>query len=259
MNRHKNALEASGLKRPVRPSKQAFSRIVRQFDLDIKQAAELRALVEHFLADAHQHLDRLEKSPPQRDLAKRLRRIERYLRLAREEAERGKSVLDGILPGELSRMIGGMLTYAALEKYTGETRAPIVAEQKMKAVRGKRGGLSIRFLEEHTAFERESIGQKHAAFLFVGLLAELHRPLGRWVERDKRKAGVRPNVFQDLLIGRLAAASMRVLGSRATSTAKGRFVDLCIALLDGMRVPSGNVAKAVGVVLKKRRDGLVEP
>jgi hypothetical protein len=255
MKRMTNALEASGLKRPVKPSNEEIARIIRLFDLFPHQAAELQALIDDFIAISREHLNKLERSLPQRDLALRLRRIEKSLRLVCEEAERSRKYLDEILPSELSRMIGGVLTYAALEKLTGSKQGTGNYRQVIKNILPKHGNISIPILEEHTAFERQSLGQKHAAIIFRSLLHDIHRPLARWVELDKRKAGRKSNALQDLLIERLATASVDIIGRKPSSTPNGRFVELCRAVLDSMGFPLGNTQKVVAAVLKRRRAG----
>jgi hypothetical protein len=247
------ALAVSGLKRPTRPSTAAKAKIVRAFKLSDVQAHELRLVIDHFMADVDGYLQELERIPPRSERAGRLRRIEKALRRVKYEVEKSGKVLDHLLPFDQSERLGSKHTFTAISDVVGSPQAPPNVDAIVQDIITRDGRLSIQALETALEYKRRALGLKYPGAIFRAMINDLYAPLGDWVERDKRISGRKPLIVRNRLIERLAEASEDILGARATSTAKGRFVGLCAAVLDAMKIPSDGVEKAVVAVLKNRK------
>lgn len=259
MTSPKTALEASGLKPPVRPSAEDEAEIVRSFELSADQAHELHLTIGHFIEDVSGYLAELARIPPRSERANRLRRIEKALRRVQYEVQTSGDLLDHLLPFELSEKLGCKLTFAAIGEAVGSPQEPVNFEGAAQDIIAREGRLSMQALEATFAYKRRALGLAHGGAIFRSMIDDLYVPLGRWVELDKKKSGAKPKQFRNLVIGRLAEASQDILGTEATGTANGRFVRLCAAVLNAMKIPSRGVEKAVETVLKQRRADACQP
>ena len=245
MSQKPSALDVSGLPRPVHPSAEKIAEIVRVLGLSPVQAYELQILIEHFLADIDAYLQQLNRLAPRPERARRLRRIEKALRRVQYEVEKSGELLDELLPFDLSQKLGRKLTFAAIGEAIGKPVAPRQFDYAMRSLLERDSPLSMQAIDEVFEAEREGLGLNHAGAVFRSLTNDLYEPLGQWVKLDKRPPGRKALRFRNLLVERLAEASNDVLGEPATSTANGRFVQLCSAVLDAAAISSEGVENVV--------------
>ena len=258
MSQKQSALDVSGLSRPDHPSAESVAEIVRVLGLSQSQAHELQILIDHFLADVDADLQQLSRLAPRPERARRLRRIEKALRRVQYEVEKSGELLDELLPFDLSQKLGRKLTFTAIGEAIGTPVAPRQFDYAMRSLLERESPLSMQAIDETFEAERESLGINHPGAVFRSMIEDLYEPLGQWVKLDKRRPGRKALRFRNLLVERLAEASNDVLGEPATSTANGRFVQLCSAVLDAMAISSEGVENAVeGAVkaLKQRAEG----
>ena len=260
MKRPLNALEESNFMMPVQLSEKERKRMMlmlrrnlRPLDLSAEQKRELYLVLEHYLQDLEAWRAELLRIKPRSERAMYLRRIEKALRLVHDEVHRRKDLLNDILPSDLSENLGGKMTFAALAAATGAGRLSSNLRLQIKASARRKESISIESIEAEFDYKRRAIGLQYAGPIFKSMIDDLYAPLKNWVERDKRSAGRKPMLLRNMLLERLVEASPRILGVRASSTAKGRFVDLCVVVLPIVRLPTEGVEKAVGAVLRKRQ------
>jgi hypothetical protein len=145
------------------------------------------------------------------------------------------------------------MTFAALREAAGPSKWASNLRLSPEVLTKCKNLNDIESVEAAFDYKRRALGLQHAGRIFKSMIDDLYSPLGQWVERDKKVAGRKPMHLRNMLIERLVEASPRILGRRATSTANGRFVQLCAAVLPVIRLPSDGVEKAVAAILKTRK------
>lgn len=232
---------------------QMLRRDLRPLKLTAAQESELYLVLEHYFQDIEAWQAELQRIKPRSKRAMRLRRIEKALRRVQYEVESSGEILNEILPFDLSERLGGKMTFAALRAAAGPSKWASNLRLSPKVLIKCRNLDDIESLEAVFDYKRRALGLEHAGRVFKSMIDDLYAPLGQWVERDKKVAGRKPMQLRNMLIERLVEASPRILGRRATSTEKGRFEQLCTAVLPAVRLPSDGVQKAIVAVLKTRK------
>jgi hypothetical protein len=112
--------------------------------------------------------------------------------------------------------------------------------------------MTMEDLEAYYCNERVVLGYQHGGEILKHLIDVVHADLKSWVERDRLNKGGRPaSIFRQYIIQRLAERAPLIIGKRATTTAKGRFAELCLAVLPACGFHSEGMEKAIEAVLRK--------
>ena len=254
MNRKTTALDVSKLSKPVRPSAEEVSEIVRVLGLSRTQAHELQLLIDHLLADIDAFFEELSRLAPRPERARRLHRIEKAFSRLRYEVETSGDLLDEILPFDLSQKLGGKLTFSAIGEAIGQSVSPRQFDYAIRKLLEREPHLSMRGIDQTFEAERQSLGLNHAGAIFRSMIYDLYEPLGLWASLNKRRPGTKPRWIRNLLVERLAESSVDILGQPATGTADGRFVQLCTAVLNIMEISSEGVEEAVEKAVKTLKE-----
>jgi hypothetical protein len=107
-------------------------------------------------------------------------------------------------------------------------------------------------LEQRFCSERLAFGYKHGAEILRYFIGAIYADLKSWVELDRHNEGGRPaDIYRRYIIQRLAERSPWIIGTRATTTAKGKFEKLCVAVLPACGFHSKGIEKAIEAVLGK--------
>jgi hypothetical protein len=240
---------------PVKPSQETFERVVRDCNLTERQAHELSIVIAHLLADAEVYIATLNKVAPRTRRAERLNRMERAFRKLHYEVKTSGDLMSQFLPFDAMEALGSALTFTAISKAIGEERAPRNFSHFVNQILERDGHLTMESLEAQFDPQRRALGIEFGHLLFGALMDELYRPFARWVELEKKNKGGAPQkFFRNLIIKRLAGASQGVIGTRATSTARGRFASLCNSVLLAMGQSPDGLEKAIPAILKKMKD-----
>jgi hypothetical protein len=248
-----SAFSVSGLEPPTSPTDESIKAIAKSFKLTKAQGHELRLEIKHLMADVEVYINTLKSKSPRADLANRLKRIGKALRRVHYEVEKSGDMLNELLPFDVTEKLGAKLTFAAISQAVGSPKTPRSFHHFVQQVESQDGRLTMEGLERVFETQRRTLGIEHGHLLFKAMIDDLYRPFARWVELDRKPPGAPPLFFRNLVIKRLAKASKDILGSKATSTAGGRFVQLCDAVLTAMKLPSDGVEKAAAAVLKRMK------
>jgi hypothetical protein len=238
-----------GVSLPVAPSGENVTAIARKLDLTEQQKRALRVFFDDFARDVEARVREHEHRPLRRKLANRLKRIEKALRKIHQEVQNSGDLLDDLVPRDIGDRLGAQLTFSAISEAVQEEKLPLNFEVFRQEVAERDGGLTMSALEKIFVFQRRTLGVMYGAILFRRMINDLYCPFRRWVETDK---GPKPKFFRNLVIQRLAASSMDIIGKMASSSPGGRFTSLCAEVLTAMRLTTDLVEKAVKVELRKR-------
>jgi hypothetical protein len=73
-----------------------------------------------------------------------------------------------------------------------------------------------------------ALGYEYGGEILKYFIDGIYADLKSWVELDRADTGGRPaDIYRQYMIQRLAARSLWIIGERATTTAKGKFENLC--------------------------------
>jgi hypothetical protein len=172
------------------------------------------------------------------------------------EIHRWKETMTDFLPLDTLEAMGLLMSYSAMEaalKRNIDSR-DVKGEVELLAADGH----EVRIAEIEELFEyrrqREALGLKHGPELLAHLVERIYGPIKTWIELDRRNPGGRPsNMVRDYLLRRLAETAPRIIRSRATATARGKFVRLCAAVFRACGVSNRGIEKAVERTLAKQR------
>jgi len=90
--------------------------------------------------------------------------------------------------------------------------------------------------------------------ILAHFIDQVYMPLEKWVALDKlNKGGRPPKLYRQFMIQKLAERSSWIVGRQATTTPKGKFAELCIAVLPACGFDSEGIEKAIEGVLGKMK------
>src|SRR5262245_865057 len=242
-----------GVSLPVAPSGENVTAIARKLDLTERQKRALRVFTDDFARDVEARAREHEHRPLSRKLAKRLKRIEKVLRKIHQEVQNCGDLLDYLVPDDIGDRLGAQLTFSAISEAVQEEKTPLNFDVFRQVVAERDGGLTMSALEKIFEFQRRTLGVMHGPILFRRMINDLYFPFRRWVEADKESPGPKPKFFRKLVIQRLVASSVDIIGKKASSSPGGRFTSLCAEVLTAMGLSTDRVKKAVKAELRKRK------
>jgi hypothetical protein len=174
-----------------------------------------------------------------------VKRLEKALCALRKEVDNNFDVIGEILPAGVGEYLGESLTSAAFTSATGKRKVPEPRSPKSKS----------RILALFLAYE---LHYQHGPVLLRAVLKGVHDPIRDLVELQRRnKGGHPPNFIRNRVLDRLIESSNAIIGKRATSTAGGRFVELCDVVLRALDQETTGLEKAIAARLRRRKRNVV--
>jgi hypothetical protein len=276
------------------PKSDDWKNIVHHLKLTTTQARELEITIRHVLADIDSYRLAKSKAPPRKVLVAALRRMEKALAVVQAEMERSEHLMKHYLPSNTLEFIGKSFTFTAIQQaVTKGVSAPIFehgihgtigkngptrgsgsfpaasipatphASNERRSRRSRRplwtGSTTMEDLEAYYCNERVVLGYKHGGEILKHFIDVIQADLKSWVELDRRNKGGHPaNIFRRYIVQRLAERAPLIVGKRATTTAKGKFAELCIAVLPACGFGSKGIEKAIEAVLAKMNERKLE-
>jgi hypothetical protein len=233
------------------PDRGAWRYLVRDLKLTKQQANELGIAILHVILDLKPHQTRQAEKP---ELVARLKSLETAFQRLQLELNRSAHRLDKFLPHNMLEAIGKSLTFTAMAQALGTDVFPAKTDNDIRRLISGRMAISMAHLEARYTPQRETLGLKYGHLILKHHIESLWAPLKNWVEQDKRNKGGRPpDVVRNFLIDQLAEAAPKIIGKRASISASGKFVELCLRVLPACGLSSDGVEKAVVSVVRKRR------
>ena len=241
------------------PREQRLRAIARDFKLDAAAAAKLEDTVLDALGVLTAYRSQPNAEPNRSLRIRRLKNIDKYLRLLRGELARAKDDLGVILPFATRSALGEGFTFSTLQRLISP-EVKTTNTDLMIAVRfeeAKEPGTTpptILDLEEHSRGARQAAGLKHGGDLLRNHLAELHAPITQWLKLDRLDKGGRTvQLERQYLAYRLAEACPEILGRAAPVAVTGTFVDLCERVFEDCGLSKKGVLQLVPRVVRQLR------
>jgi hypothetical protein len=257
----------SGQRNPSRgaefslPSPDAFDKLVRDQKLERVPAHELRIVLYHVDKDLEYRRKTFEGRQPRDELVRRLKRIAKCVDDLEFELHRWRKTINDFLPQDSRAEIGLLMSYSAMEAALNTEIRRRDLKSEVENLATEDPDFRMAQIEELLAPHREARGLEHGGEFFTHYIERINKPMKHWIELDRFNRGGRPlkNLARDLLLFRLAEAAPAIIGRRATATAGGPFVRLCVAVVVacglGDRGIERAVEKAIAELSKQRRKG----
>jgi hypothetical protein len=235
------------------PKADDWKSIVRDLKLTRAQEKELEITIRHVLADIDSYRAVESKKPPRDILVAALKRLEKALGRVQSEMARSEDLMNHYLSSNTLEFIGKSFTFTAMKMAVTNGVFTIRLDNDLTQMIEESRSITVTDLEECCCNERIALAYRHGGEILKNFIDVIYTELNSWVEMDKKNKGGRPaNNFRRHIIQRLAQRSSLIVGKRATTTAKGRFVELCIAVLPACGFRSKGIEKAIEAVLGKR-------
>lgn len=203
------------------------------------------------LADIEKYLIK-RKEFPRETLVPALKRLEKALGRVHHEMMRSKHLVDNFLPSKTLEFIGTSFTFSAIGKAVAKDVFPMDPDGAIQSMVERNKYTTTADLESHFYNDRMALGYKYGGEILKHFIDVIYADLKSWVELDRRNRGGRPaDIYRQYMIQQLAARSPSIIGQEATTTAGGKFEDLCVAVLDACGFCSTGIEKAIAAVLKK--------
>ena len=237
------------------PKPDDWKNIVHDLKLTKIQERELEITVRHVLADIERYRAVERKSPPRDKLVAALKRLEKALRRLQYEIDSTANHMEYFLPHDTMEYIGWSLTFSAIGEALGTDVFPKNFDLQLQRMSSKGGPITLPSLEDLSQPMRRALGLKHGHVILAHFIDQVYAPLKKWVSLNKLNKGGRPaeNIFRSFIIRRLAERSSLIVGRCATTTPKGKFAELCIAVLPACGWSSDGIEKAIEAVLGKMK------
>jgi hypothetical protein len=235
-------------RRLVFPRPDDWKDIVRDLKLTEEQAQELKFTIQQVLAN----IRRYQARPQRVTLVSALKRLEKALSGVQYEMARSPHLMNDFLPHKTLEFIGTSFTFTAIAQAVGEDVVPIDPDGPIQSIVERNNFVTMADLEGHFNGDRMALGHKYGGEILKNFIDVIHADLKAWVEADRGNRGGHPaDIYRQYMIQRLAARAPWIIGEEATTTAKGKFVDLCVAVLNACEFSSEGIEKAIPVVLEK--------
>jgi hypothetical protein len=229
-----------------------WKNIVRDLKLTKAQENELEITIRHVLADIEKYLAIKRKQLPRDILVAALKRLEKALGKVQSEMVCSELLMSHFLPNKTLEFIGEPFTFTAIQKAVTKGIFTILFDDDVQNRIERNSSMTMADREERYRNERVGLGYKHGAEILKHFIDVIHADLKSWVELDRRNTGGRPaDIYRLYMIQRLAARAPWIIGKEATTTAKGKFENLCVAVLPACGFSSEGIEKAIAAVLGK--------
>jgi hypothetical protein len=230
------------------PAPDDWKNIVHDLKLTKTQEQELEITIRHVLATIRSRPER-----PRRDiLVAALKRLEKALDRVRYEIARSQHLMNYFLPGQTLEFIGTSFTFTAIGQAVGKNVFPIDPDFSIQNMVERNTFVTIADLESYFHSDRMALGHKYGGEILKHFIDVIHADLKSWVEADRSNTGGRPaDIYRQYMIQRLAARAPWIIGEEATTTAKGKFVGLCVEVLNACGFSSEGIEKAIPIALGK--------
>jgi hypothetical protein len=235
-----------------KPTPQAFDDLVRDQKFDALQEHQLGLVLYHVDEDLKEQQKRLEGRKPRSELVRRLKRIAKILGdLEYEMGRWGK--LNDFLPADTREEIGVLMSFSAMETaLKTEIQTPELRSE-IESLLSECPDFRMVQVEDRLLARRQGRGLDCGGELFAHMIERVNQPIKTWFELDRRNRGGRPrkNFARDLLLYRLAESASGIIGRKATTTARGRFVRLCHAVTIACGLDDRGIERAVEKAIKE--------
>lgn len=269
------------------PKSDDWKNVVHHLKLTRTQKRELEITIRRILADIESFRLAKSKETPRDVLVAALKRMEKALAVVQAEMERSEHLMKQYLPSSTLEFIGKSFTFTAIRQaVTKGVSAPIFEHDLAETIgnddltpdsgsfsaapiparshvsneaRSRRSRTPLRThsvtmedLEAYYCNERVVLGYQYGAEILKHFVDVVHADLKSWVDQDRHNKGGRPgNILRQYAIRRLAERAPLIIGKRATTTAKGKFSELCVTVLPVCGLRSEGLEKAIEAVLRK--------
>ena len=230
------------------PVPKDWKNIVHDLKLTTIQEEELGITIRQVLANIHRY-----RARPQRNiLVGALKRLKKTLGGVEYQMARSEHLMNDFLPHKTLEFIGTSFTFTAIGHAVGENVVPIDPDCTIQSMVERDNFVTMADLENHFKNDRMALGYKYGGKILKHFIDVIHQDLKAWVEADRRNRGGHPaDIYRRYMIHQLAARAPWIIGEEATTTAKGKFVGLCVAVLNACGFSSEGIEKAIEVVLEK--------
>jgi hypothetical protein len=232
------------------PASDEWKDIVHDLELTKTQERELEITIQQVLAIIHGYQAR-----PQRDtLVAALKRLEKTLNRVQYEMARSNHLMNYFLPSKTLEFIGTSFTFTAIGQAVGKDVFPMDPDGAIRSMVERNNFVTMADLERHFYNDRMALSYKYGGEILKHFIDVIHADLKSWVELDRHNTGGRPaDIYRRYMIQRLAARAPWIIGKEATTTAKGKFVNLCAHVLPACGFSSEGIEKAIAAVLGKMK------
>lgn len=237
------------------PNPDDWKNIVHDLKLTTTQERELDITIRRVLADIEYYQALKSKSPPRDDLVAALKRLEKALGKVQSEMARSKHLMSHFLSNNTLEFIGKSFTFSAIGQAIEKDVFLTRLDHDIRYMIEKNNAITMAELEAFSCGDRMGLSYKHGAEILCHFIDVIHADLKSWTDLKRRDTGGHPadNIFRSYIIQRLAARSSFIVGRRATTTPKGKFAELCIAVLPACGFHSDGIEKAIEAVLGKMK------
>jgi len=238
------------------PKPDDWKNIVRDLKLTTTQERELEITSRHVLADIESYQAVKSKAPPRHIFVAALKRLEKALDRVQSEMESGGHLMNQYLPSNTLEFIGASFTFSAIGQAIAADVFPGDHDFAIQKMIERNNFISMADLEKHFYNDRVALGYKYGGEILKHFIDVIHADLNTWVELERRNQGGRPaDISRKYIIRRLAEMSPKIIGESATTTAQGKFAELCIAVLPACGFSSEGIEKAIEAVLGRTNVG----
>jgi hypothetical protein len=230
------------------PAPDDWKNIVHDLRLTKIQRKELEITIRHVLRTISSRPAR----PRRGILVAARKRLERALNGVRCEMARSKHLMNYFLPSKTPEFIGTSFTFTAIGQAVGKDVFPTYDDYVIQSMIDRQEFVTMAVLENQFYGDRMALGYQYSGEILKHFIDVIHADLKAWVEADRSNTGARPaDIYRQLMIWQLAARAPWIIGEEATTAAKGKFVGLCVAVLDACGFSSEGIEKAIPAVFGK--------
>lgn len=255
MSKHASAAkEYEQVMRFKLPPKDDWEEAVRTLGLSESGEACLLDLLLEINADIEMQKLHTDNHLTRDQAIKKLKEIEKAAKALRALISENEKQLPDFIPHGALEEIGGLFTSSTITKAIGrDLRSEAFIDATQQALINK----SSKFPEQEIADElvriKANAGLVYAGKLLVHVLDTLIQPIDEWHEERRRqnKGGRTADRSRRDFVLILALNAEKIIGEKPGADVKSKFFDLCEIVFEICGVPTENLKKLIGEVLRE--------
>jgi hypothetical protein len=236
------------------PSADSFAEMAAGLKLNQDQAWALERTVRNVINKARNHAQRQDEIPEHDIRNDRAEKIQDLLQTLEAEILKGSHTLDYIAPPENLGLLGSLLSFQAFAELAPNINFETGLYKYINDQEQSGAALSLIELEHRFQQPKQMFDLQNRTKVLIFLAKKMRQQFDDYLgAQSGRKSGAPSNWIREMILLDLARDASRIIGKRPTATAKGKFENLCSAVLYGVGIDQTGLKAAIERLIKKHK------
>ena len=234
------------------PSAEHFAEMASGLKLNRDQARALERTVTNTINKLRNYSQRQDEIPEHDIRNDRAKKIQNLLQALETEISKGSHTLDHIAPPENLGLFGSLLSFQAFAELAPNIQFETDLYKYINDQEQSGAAPSLTELEHRFQQPKQMFDLQNRAKVLLFLTKKMRQQFDDYLGAQSVSNGGAPsNWIREMILLDLARDASRIIGKRPTATAKGKFENLCSAVLYKIDIDQSGLNTAIERLIKK--------